>query len=174
MVQTLVIDDSRTALCLFGIVTTISSEVFNTAFPVGKLWMSFHIHIVDADTPILLSINHMNQLRFFCKSWTIFRFFATLGRLPELLALTFILMYNVIRKSRPTLRSLMVKRLHRRFGHRHIENLVNVLKKSEVSRIMQKTQKMLDRIGRSCAAYQEYVIILDGSSYRSRQCRVQS
>lgn len=56
------IDTSRVPHCHFGIGTTISSGVGNISFPIGNLLMSFDRLVVDADAPILLSIDDMDRL----------------------------------------------------------------------------------------------------------------
>lgn len=46
-------------------------------------------------------------------------------------------------------------RLHHRFGHPHVEVLVNLLKRANIDQIDSETHRMLVRIEQSCTLCQE-------------------
>lgn len=62
------IDYTRAARGHFGIGTIISVGVGDISLPIGNLWMSFELHIVDGVTPILLSIDYMDRLAVFLQN----------------------------------------------------------------------------------------------------------
>lgn len=62
------LDKSRAAVCHFGISSTKSKGVAPVTFPVGDIFLTFKVHVVDADTPILLSIDDMDSLGIYLNS----------------------------------------------------------------------------------------------------------
>lgn len=56
------IESSRAALCHFAIDTIRSSRVAKFDFPLNSLLVSFEVHIVNKDVPVLLSIDYMDSL----------------------------------------------------------------------------------------------------------------
>lgn len=82
------VDASRAARCHFGNGTTISVGVGNISFPIGKLWMSFVLHVVDADTLLCSQPTTWIDLVFTSKTWMMFSYIATLARQPEFFAST--------------------------------------------------------------------------------------
>lgn len=59
------IDESCSAVCHFGIRSAASLGMASITFPHGSFLLSFDVHVVDADTPILVSIYDMDLLRFY-------------------------------------------------------------------------------------------------------------
>lgn len=101
--------------------------------------MSFDLNIVDADTPILLSFEDMGQLRIFLQNLNNVLVHCDCGETaktthvnghPYLQWKTEILFYFTFSE---------LKQLHRRFGHPHVDKLINDLKKSKVSTITPET-----------------------------------
>lgn len=156
MGQKSVFDDICAARCHFGIETTISSGVGNIVFLVVKLWMSFDIHVVNADTPKLRSIDDMDRLGIYMQNLDNFLIHRDSGETAKIARVNShpYLQRNTKIASYFTFPEL--RRLHRHFGHPHVDKLVNVLKRLKVSTITPETRKMLEKIERSCAACQEY------------------
>lgn len=53
---------SKAVICHFRIGPTTSFGIEPIAFPIHSLWLTFDVHVVQADTPILLSIDDMDRL----------------------------------------------------------------------------------------------------------------
>lgn len=54
------------------------------------------------------------------------------------------------------LTKLELRKLYRRFGHRHEDKLYNLLKRTGISNIDESTRKTLKQITRRCKLYQTY------------------
>lgn len=154
MRQKSVLNDTRAAHCHFGIGTTISSGVGNIVSPVGKLWMSFDLNVANADTPILLSIDDMDRLGIYLLNLDNVLVHRNSGETTKITRVNGhpYLQRNTEITSYFTFPE--IKRIHRRFGHSHVDKPINGLKRLEISTIKTETRKMLDKIERSCAACQ--------------------
>lgn len=107
-------------------------------------------------TPILLSIDDMDRLGIFLQNLDNVLVHRDYGEPAEVTRVNGhpYLQWNTEITSYFTFPEL--KRLHRCFGHSHVDKLVKVLKRSEMSTITPETRKTLDKIERLCAACQGY------------------
>lgn len=56
------IDESKARTIRYGIGREISKGTACINFPMGNMWLSFEIHIITADIPIILGIQDMDRL----------------------------------------------------------------------------------------------------------------
>lgn len=118
--------------------------------------MSFDLHIVDADTLILLSIDDMDRLGIYLQNLDNVLVHRNSGKKANIVRLDAhpYLHWNFLIFSHFTYAKLW--RLHRQFGHPHDHQLANVLKRAEISTVTTDTKSMLEKIERSFALFQEY------------------
>lgn len=56
-----IIDETRAATCHFSIGSVKSFGMTSESFPIGPLWFSYNVHVVEADTFMILSIDDMGR-----------------------------------------------------------------------------------------------------------------
>lgn len=150
------IDLFRAARCDFTIGTTISSGVGNISFPFGNLWMSFDLHVVDDNTPILHSVADMDRLDVYSQNLNILLIRHDYGYTAGIVRLDGrpYVRWNNDTVLHSTFSELRI--LHRRFGHIHVDKLVNVLKRSKISTVSAETRKVMEKIEKSFVLCQEF------------------
>lgn len=150
------VDDSRAAMCHFGIGSARSRGVASIEFPVGELWFTIEAHIVDADTPILLAIDDMDRLGIYfnnLENTVIHTSSGQRGLVSRVRGHPFI-QWN------PHISCLLteveLRRLHRRFGHPSTDKLMKLLKRSTLENIGSGTRRILEAIEKHCDPCQRY------------------
>lgn len=150
------IDSRRAAVCHFGIGSAKSCGVANIAIPVGNLWVAFNTHIVDADVPTLLCIDDMDRLGLFYNNLTNKLIHPASGAHSDVVRVQGHPFIQWNERIETHFTHAELQRLHRRFGHPHVDKLYNLLKRSEVSNVNAATRKTLQQIEKSCGPCQEY------------------
>lgn len=136
-----------------------SAQSFGTAiisFPFNNTTLSFTIHIIDGDIPLLLSLYDMDRLGLYYNNTSDQLIHSETGqsvRVDRCHGHAF-LTWNPITECMFTYNDL--KRLHRRFGHPTVEKLMNLLRRADVDRVGDDTRKALTEITRSCDPCQRY------------------
>lgn len=150
------IDRSKAATCHFGIGSTKSVGTASIIFPIGNLWLSFDAHVVEADTPILLSIDDMDRLGIYLnnlKDQLVHQDTALVAKVQRKRGHPFILWDPHISCM---LTNTELHRLHRRFGHPSADKLMKLLQRAELPDVGPETRKVLEKIERSCEPCQIY------------------
>lgn len=150
------IDSSKAKQCHFGIGSETSKGTANISFPLGDLWLSFDVHIVTADVPILLGLPHMDELGIYFNNLTDEIVHTASGQSIKAIRKfghAFI-QWNPFLSCHFT--KVELRRLHRRFGHPHVDKLINLLERSEVDSVTPETRVILLDIMRTCVACQTY------------------
>lgn len=68
--RSLTLQKTRATQCLFGIGSELSKGTATVEFPLGDLCLSFDVHIVNADVPLLMSIDDIERLGVYLNNWT--------------------------------------------------------------------------------------------------------
>lgn len=118
--------------------------------------MFFKIHIVEADVPILLSIDDMGRLGIYLNNLTNKLEHPKSGEKADITRThghPFVLWNTTIRCFFP---DMGLKRLHRRFGHPSTDKLMNLLRRSGLNDVDANTRRTLTKIDRSFKPCQIY------------------
>lgn len=148
------IDASRAALGHFEIRSASSLRIALISIPTGDLWLTFNVHVVDADTLMFLSIDNTDRLEIYFNNLgdNIVRF---QWRLKKCITRTrghpFIQWKSHISCS---FTAVGLRQLHRRFCHPSIDKLVKILERSGAAGTGLDTRRVLQSIEESCDAGQ--------------------
>ena len=118
--------------------------------PIGDMFVSFDIHVVDADIPILFSLADLDKNQLFydnTKDLLIHRPTGNFARVTRKFGHPLVT-WNPFIKCMFTVQEL--SRLHRRFGHPQAMKLFNFLKRAEPEKIDRKTRSRLEKIVKYC------------------------
>eukprot|EP00171_Calliarthron_tuberculosum_P004960 IDg4960t1 len=150
------INRSTVGRCKFGMGSADSKGVARISFPMNGTILSFNVHVVDADVPLLLSLADMDALKLHYNNLNDtlnHRDTRTHVSITRVFGHPFYIWH-------PLLESLYteveLQRLHRRFGHPHTDKLMNFLKRVELNKINSSTRAMLQNIAKRCQACQIY------------------
>lgn len=150
------INESRAARCHFGIGSAVSLGTASITFPIGSFWVSFDAHIVDADTPILMSIDDMDRLGVYLNNLENVLVHSKTGSKVPITRVRGHPFVQWNSFSSCHLTEIELRRLHRRFGHPSTEKLLNILHRAEIADIGPNTRKILSNIERTCGPCQTY------------------
>lgn len=142
--------------CLFGIGKTESIGTAIIQFPVGKVILSFTVHIVKADIPMLLCLQDMDNLGIHFNNLTN-RVTHENSKQSTLVTRQNghpFIEWNPLLQCFFTEQEL--RRLHRRFGHPSTDKLMNFLKRADENNLKSNTRSILQNIVKSCTACQLY------------------
>jgi len=148
------IDKAKSARVGFGMGKTISQGVAECEIIVGELRLSFEIHVVDADVPLLFSLADMDKHKVFYNNLVdklIHAPTGAFGRVRRKFGHPF-LYWNPLYHCMYTEPEL--RRLHNRFGHPHTDKLINLLKRADPSKVKPKTRSILEKIADFCKSCQ--------------------
>lgn len=150
------IDESRAAKCHFGIGSAMSLGIAPINFPVGPMWLTCNAHIVDANTPILMSIDDMDLLGIYLNNLQNVLIHAKSGLKAPVNRIRGnpFLWWNTYMSS--FLTTVELRRLLRRFGHPSTETLMNILNRAGIEDIGPNTRRTLADIQRTCVPCQTY------------------
>lgn len=137
------IDSTRAASFRFAIGTTVSSEVGNIIYPVGNMWMSFDLHVVNFNTPILLSLDDMDRLGVYMKNLDDFFVHRASGEEAKITRLNGHPYLRWEKNIASYFTFFELKCLHRRFGRLHVDKPVSVLNRAEIPTITTDTRRMM-------------------------------
>lgn len=142
------IDKSKAANVGFGMGGTVSRGTRKLTIPIGDAFVSFDIHVVDADIPILLSLADMNK-----HELVFLNPFNVLMHLPSgakaRVQLKFghpFISWNRFTKCMFPINDLL--NLRRRFGHPEVDKLYKLLNKAEPEKLDRKPRSRLNKIVR--------------------------
>lgn len=114
------------------------------------------MHVVEADTPILLSIDDMDRLDIYLNNFTDQLVHQSLGlkaRVQRRRVHPFII-WNLHISCMLT--SIELRRLHCRFGHPSMDKFMKLLQRAELSDVSPETRQLLEKIEKSCNPCQIY------------------
>lgn len=149
------IDKEKQALVRFGIGEEISSGMAKLKFPVDDVWLEFSVHVVDADVPILICIDDMDQIGVYFNKLTNTPHHPASGRYAIVKRIQGhpFLCWNPVGQFHFTTSEL--QRLHRRFGHPAANKLAKVLTRTGIDETPAHTHKVLHDIGKRCTPCQQ-------------------
>lgn len=148
------IDQQRARSVRFGIGTVMSLGMAIIEVPIERLWLSFDMHVVKADVPILVCIEDMDYMGVY------------LNRLEDkLVHPSSGTPAKIVRKNgHPFLvfspssscffTTVELKRLHRRFGNPSHDKLANLLDRADIEHVNSENRKGLRSIEQECSACQ--------------------
>lgn len=150
------INESRAAVSLFGIGSATSLGNTSISFPLWNFRLSSNVYVVDANAPILLSVDDMERLGFYCNNLE----FAVVHALSGLkFPITRICWHFFIHRNPLILcflATVEVPTLYRRFRHPSTDRLMKVLKKSGLADIVIDIRRVLLSFERCCDPYHIY------------------
>lgn len=116
----------------------------------GGIYLTFDIHVVEADVPILLSLADMDRIRIHYNNLT-----HTLHHNPSGASISVSRQFGhpFIKWNNFTdsfFSESELRRLHKRFGHPTADKLLNLLKRSDIDQVDSATLSILEEISRRC------------------------
>lgn len=117
---------------------------------------SFEAQMVDADVPVLLSIDDIDRLSILLENLSTFLIYTRTGMKAPTTRVNGHPFLQGNSYLSCMLTSVDRHHLHRRFGQPSTEKLMNLLNRSEVYEIGPDTRKILNTIERACYGCQRY------------------
>lgn len=117
-------------------------------FPVQNLWLSFHIHIVKADIPIILGIQDMDRLGIIIDNIDNKIAHNASGITTELIRYSGYAYITWDPHLQSPFTTSELHSLHRRLGHPSVDKLSNFLRRSGLDRNPGHTRRTLESIER--------------------------
>jgi len=148
-------DSANVTVCAFR-VGEVQSRVAEVQFPFSGRLLEILLHVVDADVPMLLSLADMDILGLYYNNVSDLLIHSATNT-----------SVGIVRKFghpfyswSPILHCMYTEtelhRLHRRFGHPHVDKLIQFLHRVENNKVSENTRALLLKIAKYCKACQIY------------------
>lgn len=148
------IDSTQAATCHSDIRSVKSFGMASASFLIGNIWIYSYVHVMKADTPILLPIDDMDRLGIYLNNLEDKLSHPKSGLFARIKRICGHPYINWKPHMVWFLHALEVRRPHRRFGHPPADKLINPLPHSKITDVGPETRRVLETIERSWSSYQ--------------------